>query len=86
MTLLSVTEGEDKPLKYPGLFNSSDVAAITKSDLTEACEFDRELALANIDLIRPGMTVFERSSKTGVGVDAWIDCLVFRQESLGEPV
>lgn len=86
LTLLSVTEGEDKPLKYPGLFNSSDVAAITKSDLTEACEFDRELALANIDLIRPGMTVFERSSKTGVGVDAGIDCLVCRRESLGEPV
>lgn len=86
LALLSVTEGEDKPLKYPGLFNTADVAAITKSDLAEACEFDRELALANIDSVRPGMTVFETSSKTGVGFDAWIDCLVCRQESLGEPV
>ena len=86
LALLSVTEGEDKPLKYPGLFNTADVAAITKSDLAEACEFDRELALANIDSVRPGMTVFETSSKTGVGFDAWIDCLVCRRKSLGEPV
>jgi len=86
LALLSVTEGEDKPLKYPGLFNTADVAAITKSDLSMACEFDRELALANIDSVRPGMTVFETSSKTGVGFDAWIDCLVRRRESLEQPV
>ena len=45
IALLSVTEGEDKPLKYPGLFNTSDVAVITKTDLSEPCEFDRDAAL-----------------------------------------
>lgn len=73
--LLSVTEGEDKPLKYPGLFNTSDVAVITKMDLSAACEFDREEALKNIESVRPGMAVLETSAKTGQGMDAWIDYL-----------
>jgi hydrogenase nickel incorporation protein HypB len=73
--LLSVTEGEDKPLKYPGLFNTSDVAVITKVDLAEPCEFDRNAALQNIESVRPGMPVFETSAKTGLGVELWIDHL-----------
>ncbi len=56
VALLSVTEGEDKPLKYPTLFNSADAAVITKMDIAEACGFDRELALRNINEIRPGDT------------------------------
>jgi hydrogenase nickel incorporation protein HypB len=83
LALLSVTEGEDKPLKYPGLFNTADVAAITKCDLAEACEFDRDLAVANIDSVRPGMTIFETSSKAGTGFDAWLDCLAQRRTDLG---
>ena len=75
VALLSVTEGEDKPLKYPGLFNTSDVALITKLDLAGPCEFDRQQALENIQSVRPGMEVFETSTKTGEGVDAWIDYL-----------
>ena len=75
VALLSVTEGEDKPLKYPGLFNTSDVAVITKIDLAEVCEFDRETALANIQSVRPGMPVFETSAKTGVGMEEWIEFL-----------
>lgn len=74
-TLLSVTEGEDKPLKYPGLFNTSDVAVITKTDLSLPCEFDRGLALGNIEAVRPGMVVLETSAKTGVGMEEWIDFL-----------
>jgi hydrogenase nickel incorporation protein HypB len=85
LALLSVTEGEDKPLKYPGLFNTADVAAITKCDLAAACEFDRDLALANIDSVRPGMTIFETSSKTGSGFDAWLDFLSSRRDALGLP-
>ncbi|HYX54204.1 MAG TPA: hydrogenase nickel incorporation protein HypB [Candidatus Limnocylindrales bacterium] len=71
VALLSVTEGEDKPLKYPTMFNSADAAVITKIDLAEACEFDRELAHKNILQIRPGMKIFETSAKTGVGMDLW---------------
>jgi hydrogenase nickel incorporation protein HypB len=80
--LLSVTEGEDKPLKYPGLFNTSDVAVLTKVDLAEPCEFDRETALNNIQLVRPGMPVFETSAKTGRGVEQWIDHLRQKRNEL----
>jgi hydrogenase nickel incorporation protein HypB len=66
--LLSATEGEDKPLKYPTIFNSSDVAIITKMDLATAAEFDLAAARHNIESVRPGMQVFEVSSKTGVGM------------------
>ncbi len=75
VALLSVTEGEDKPLKYPGLFNTSDVALITKLDLAEVCEFKRDTALANIQSVRPNMTIFETSAKTGLGLDKWIEYL-----------
>ena len=82
LALLSVTEGEDKPLKYPGLFNTADVAAITKLDLAQACEFDRALARANIDAVRPGMRVFETSAKTGTGLDEWLGYLADRRATL----
>jgi hydrogenase nickel incorporation protein HypB len=75
VALLSVTEGEDKPLKYPGLFNTADVAVITKFDLAGACEFDRGAALANLDGVRPGMRVFETSAKRGTGLDGWLEYL-----------
>jgi hydrogenase nickel incorporation protein HypB len=68
--LLSATEGEDKPLKYPTIFNSSDVAVITKMDMAEAAEFDVDVARRNIESVRPGMQVFEVSSKTGFGMAA----------------
>ena len=82
VALLSVTEGEDKPLKYPGLFNTSDLAVITKVDLAAAVEFDRTLALANIEQVRPGMPVLEVATKTGAGVDAWIEALLARRVTL----
>ncbi len=75
VAMLSVTEGEDKPLKYPGLFNSADAAVITKIDLAIPCGFDRDLALKNINEIRPGIRVFETSSKTGAGMVMWLDYL-----------
>jgi len=81
LALLSVTEGEDKPLKYPGLFNTADVAAITKCDLAEACEFNRDLAMANIASVRPGMTVFETSAKQGTGIDQWLAYLASRRHA-----
>jgi hydrogenase nickel incorporation protein HypB len=75
VALLSVTEGEDKPLKYPGIFNSADVAVVTKTDLAAACEFDRSAALRNIEEIRPGIRIFETSAKTGAGFEDWLEYL-----------
>ena len=75
VALLSVTEGEDKPLKYPTLFNSADAAVITKIDLADPCGFDRATALHNINAIRPGIRVFETSAKTGAGMNEWLGYL-----------
>jgi hydrogenase nickel incorporation protein HypB len=75
MVLLSVTEGEDKPLKYPPIFNSADLAVITKMDLAPAVEFDRASAHRSIQSVRPGMLVFEVSAKTGEGLDALVHFL-----------
>lgn len=75
VALLSVTEGEDKPLKYPTLFNSADAAVITKMDIAEAVGFDRGTALANLQELRPGIRVFETSAKTGEGMADWLNFL-----------
>lgn len=75
VALLSVTEGEDKPLKYPNLFNTADVAIITKTDLAEVCEFDRQATLDHLQQVRPGIRVFETSAKTGYGISQWIEYL-----------
>jgi hydrogenase nickel incorporation protein HypB len=69
VVLLSATEGEDKPLKYPTIFNTADVALLTKMDLAEAVEFDRVAALTNIQSVRPGMRVLEVSAKSGQGME-----------------
>jgi len=76
VVLLSVTEGEDKPLKYPTIFNTADVAVITKMDLATAVEFDRDAAHRNIQSVRPGMRVFEVSAKTGLGMRQWTEFLL----------
>ena len=80
VVLMSVTEGEDKPEKYPSLFHSADVALLTKMDLADVVEFDRARAYASIESVRPGMRIIETSAKTGAGVDDWIAYLVARRE------
>ena len=75
VVLMSTTEGEDKPLKYPTIFNTADVAVITKMDLAEAVEFDSQAAHASIQAVRPAMQVFEVSSKTSAGMDEWLEFL-----------
>jgi hydrogenase nickel incorporation protein HypB len=77
--LLSATEGEDKPLKYPTIFNSADVAIITKMDIAAACEFDVEAARRNIQNVRPGMEILEVSAKTGVGMNTVTGFLTSRE-------
>ena len=74
--LLSVTEGEDKPLKYPTIFNGADVALITKIDLAEAAGFNREEALHNLQEVRPGIEILETSSRTGQGMETWLERLL----------
>jgi hydrogenase nickel incorporation protein HypB len=83
VAILSVTEGEDKPLKYPTMFNSADVAVIAKIDLAVACEFDRETALRNIREIRPGVEILETSSKSGAGFPEWFELLARRRDAAG---
>jgi hydrogenase nickel incorporation protein HypB len=75
LVVLSVTEGEDKPLKYPTIFNTSDVALVTKIDLAEAVGFDWDVALASIQSVRPGMVTLGVSSKTGTGMNEYLDVL-----------
>lgn len=72
VVLFSTTEGEDKPLKYPTIFNTADVALITKSDLAEVVGFDRKAAHESILNVRPGMQIMELSSRSGEGMDAWL--------------
>ena len=72
VVLLSVTEGEDKPLKYPTIFHTSDIAVLTKIDLAEAVEFDIDAARNNIQKLRPGIPLFEVSAKSGQGFDSWL--------------
>lgn len=75
LVLMSVTEGEDKPLKYPTIFNSADVAVITKNELSAAVEFDWETARNSIESVRPGMPIFRLSAKTGEGMDTYLQFL-----------
>jgi hydrogenase nickel incorporation protein HypB len=75
IVLMSVTEGEDKPLKYPTIFHGSDIAIITKSDLADAAEFDLAAAIDHIQAVRPGIRVLQVSAKTGEGMDEWRDLL-----------
>jgi hydrogenase nickel incorporation protein HypB len=75
LVLMSVTEGEDKPLKYPTIFNSADVAVITKNELSTAVEFDWDAARKSIEAVRPGMQIFRLSAKTGEGMQPYLDFL-----------
>jgi hydrogenase nickel incorporation protein HypB len=84
VALLSVTEGEDKPVKYPQLFHSSDVVVVTKTDLAAAVEWDRDAALAAVAAVNPDATVVETSARTGAGIDDLLDLLSTRTPHLQE--
>jgi hydrogenase nickel incorporation protein HypB len=73
LVLMSVTEGEDKPLKYPTIFNTADVAVITKMDMAAAAEFDQQAAERNIQSVRPKMRTLCVSAKTGEGLAELLD-------------
>jgi len=71
VVLLSTTEGEDKPLKYPPVFSSADAVVVNKTDLAVAAGFDRAAALRNIRKTAPKAVILEVSAKTGQGMEAW---------------
>jgi hydrogenase nickel incorporation protein HypB len=84
VVLLSVTEGEDKPLKYPPIFQSAGAAVVSKIDLGKACDYDREATRANLHRLAPGAPVFELSAKTGLGMDAWCTFLIQQHQALNK--
>lgn len=88
VVVFSVTEGEDKPLKYPLAFNTAQLAVITKIDIAEAVGFDRDAAYASIRQVNPGVAILEVSARTGAGMDSWVafvETLVEEKMSAREP-
>jgi hydrogenase nickel incorporation protein HypB len=83
---MSVTEGEDKPLKYPTIVNSADVAVITKTDLSGAVEFDCAAAVKNLQAVRPGIEMLLVSAKTGSGMDSWLHFIASQRKHAGVAV
>ncbi len=82
VVLLSVTEGEDKPLKYPPMFHSANVAVLTKCDLAVAAGFDRQQALDNLRRVSHHARVFEVSARAGQGMEDWCAFLLQQRNSL----
>jgi len=80
LVLVSTPEGEDKPLKYPTIFNTADVAVITKLDLTAATGVDLRALAGNILSVRPGIRILSVSAKTGEGLDQLRELLVSRRD------
>jgi len=68
VVLVSTTEGEDKPLKYPTIFNTADAAVVTKLDLADAVAFDLAALTRNIQGVRPGMPILQVSTRIGRGI------------------
>lgn len=81
VVLFSVTEGEDKPLKYPGTFKSAQVILVTKQDIAEAVGFDEQLAWKNLRQVAPQAQIFAVSARSGEGLQLWYDYLA-SQKSL----
>lgn len=75
VAVISTTEGEDKPLKYPHMFEASELVIINKMDLAPHVEFDEKRCLANIAQINPEARVIQLSAKTGAGMDKWLDAI-----------
>jgi hydrogenase nickel incorporation protein HypB len=80
VVLMGVTEGEDKPLKYPRIFKTADVVVLSKTDLSGPAGFERSVALENLRQVAPQAQVFELSARTGEGMPAWC---AFLQDKVG---
>lgn len=84
--LLSVTEGEDKPLKYPTIFNTADLAVFTKMDLSDLVGFDIEAAHAHVRQVAPALPICRVSTRDGNGLEEWLGRLVNLREASAERV
>ncbi|MCL2881802.1 MAG: hydrogenase nickel incorporation protein HypB [Coriobacteriia bacterium] len=84
--ILSVPEGDDKPLKYPGIFQISDAIILNKVDTTPVFDFDREAFLSSVQGLNPTAPVFEIAATTGQGVESWIDWLTARVDKKKKPL
>ncbi len=84
IVLLSTTEGEDKPLKYPSIFFKSELMVLTKTDLLPYVPFKAEIARENARRVHPQMEILEVSSTTGEGLDAWMNWLEARRQKAKE--
>ena len=83
VALLSVTEGDEKPAKYPVIFKNAEVALITKIDLLKHTDFSVETATRDMRAINPDLAIFQLSSRTGEGMDAWVEYLEKRGAETG---
>ena len=81
IAILSVTEGEDKPIKYPDMFAAAKLMVLTKTDLLPYLDFDVAQCIAYAQRVNPGIEVLLLSARTGVGMDAWLDWLLEAQEA-----
>lgn len=85
VVLFSVTEGEDKPIKYPQMFQAANLVLLTKTDLLPYLDFDRETALNYIRAINPGTAILGVSSKSQEGMEEWIEWIVSLQKRACDP-
>jgi hydrogenase nickel incorporation protein HypB len=81
----SVTEGEDKPLKYPLMFRTCDLVLVNKIDLLPHLDFDVDRLLHNLDAVHPGVPRMLVSAKTGEGIEEWRDWLLQQTARAGTP-
>jgi hydrogenase nickel incorporation protein HypB len=84
VVILSVTEGEDKPLKYPHMFRAASLMLINKLDLLPHVDFDIERVIANAATVNPDMSVLRLSARTGEGMSSWYDWLRREAKAAGE--
>ena len=82
VAILSVTEGEDKPLKYPDMFSAASLVILNKIDLAPHCDIDLDLMEANARRVNPTVTVIRLSARTGEGMDAWLQWIETRRTAM----
>jgi len=84
VVILSVTEGEDKPIKYPDMFAAADIMILSKTDLLPHLDFDVDQAIEHAHTVNPGLEIVQVSAKTGQGLDNWTDQIVSRQRNVSK--
>jgi len=83
VVLFSVTEGEDKPIKYPHMFRAADLVVLTKVDLLPHLDFDVAAARASVESVKPGTPILEVSARSGQGMDAWVAWIAAQRSAFG---